>query len=317
MRAHLYIYLLVAAAYSTLDHAVAKEKPATRTIHEMGDWKADEYFQDEQVIALCEAIESKDLEAMRRLIKAGANVNAKGKDNMTPLMWAFPNNELPRFKLLLEHGADPNVVFKSDFRIRGFLHKGGSVTEYASKTEFPGYFNAVFDHGGNANMVFRSDSSFRDLQTPFHLVITSFANDKYERVAKLIDMGANLEHRNGLGDTPLLAVRFDYDVMLQLLEAGADYRAYEPLSNRRLIHLMDARCDRVGGYERASKNKDFKAVIEWLADHGETLEEAQADQRRWDSWPKKEWRKRLDAEIAERKAQEKQRREEQGKQKQR
>ncbi len=38
--------------------------------------------------------------------------------------------------------------------IRGFHPGGGdSVTHMACRTEFPGYFEAVFDHGGNPNLV--------------------------------------------------------------------------------------------------------------------------------------------------------------------
>jgi hypothetical protein len=80
-----------------------------------GKWKADDYFTDPQVIALCHAIEANDLDEIDRLVAAGANVNALGKGNMTPLLCAFPDNKLARFRRLLEHGANPNVVVESDF----------------------------------------------------------------------------------------------------------------------------------------------------------------------------------------------------------
>ncbi len=51
---------------------------------------------------------------MDQLIADGVDVNAKGKDNVTPLFWAFFDNKLPRFKKLLEHGADPNVLLTSN-----------------------------------------------------------------------------------------------------------------------------------------------------------------------------------------------------------
>jgi hypothetical protein len=34
-------------------------------------------------------------------------VNAKGKGNMTPLLWAYFDDRPQRLLLLLEHGADP------------------------------------------------------------------------------------------------------------------------------------------------------------------------------------------------------------------
>jgi len=129
------------------------------TWHEKFGWKAEDYFADPKAIALCHAIEANDLDEMDRLIAAGADVNAEGKDGMTLLLWAFPDNKLDRFKKLLEHGADPNVVTKSDFNTHGGFHRGGgdSVTHMACRTEFAGYFEAVFDHGGDPNLIRDSD----------------------------------------------------------------------------------------------------------------------------------------------------------------
>src|SRR5689334_16940629 len=80
------------------------------TWHEKHNWKAEDYFVDPQVIALCRAIEANDLAEMDRLIAAGADVNGQGKGKMTPLLWALPDNKLARFERLLQHGADPNVI---------------------------------------------------------------------------------------------------------------------------------------------------------------------------------------------------------------
>ena len=68
---------------------------------------------------------------------------------MTPLLWAYPDNHLPRLKWLLEHGANPNVVVESDFGTKGHIPAGDSVKHMACETTFPGYFDAVFDHGGD------------------------------------------------------------------------------------------------------------------------------------------------------------------------
>ena len=113
-------------------------------------WKAEDYFNDPQVVALCRAIEANDIAEIARLVMAGANVNAQGKGRMTPLLWAFPDNKLDRFQRLLEHGADPNVIIESDFNTRGGMSAGNSVTHMACNTSFPGYFEAVFAHGGGS-----------------------------------------------------------------------------------------------------------------------------------------------------------------------
>lgn len=124
-----------------------------RSFHQKAGWKAKDFFDDPQVIALCHAIEADDLDGIDRLVAAGANVNAKGKDGMTPLFWAFPDNKLTRFTRLLEHGANPNVAIESDLGTHGGFEPGDSVTHLACRTKFPGYFEAVFAHGGDPNLV--------------------------------------------------------------------------------------------------------------------------------------------------------------------
>ncbi len=69
-------------------------------------WRAQDYFEDPKVIELCKAIEANDLAKMRAVIASGADVKAIGKDGMTPLLWAFPENHFERFELLLRAGAD-------------------------------------------------------------------------------------------------------------------------------------------------------------------------------------------------------------------
>ena len=64
--------------------------------HELHGWKAADFFTDPQVIALCDAIAANDVARMKERIAAGADVNARGKDSMTPLLWAFVDNKPER-----------------------------------------------------------------------------------------------------------------------------------------------------------------------------------------------------------------------------
>ena len=66
-----------------------------RTPHQRLKWKAEDFFTDPGVISLCKAIEAKNLKEIDRLVKSGnVNVNAKGRGNMTPLLWRFPRVNL-------------------------------------------------------------------------------------------------------------------------------------------------------------------------------------------------------------------------------
>ena len=72
MRHALYTIMLIVCLFPSTSCA-------QRSIYETV-WKAEEYFTDPQLVALCKAIEREDLEEMERLVKAGADVNARGKD---------------------------------------------------------------------------------------------------------------------------------------------------------------------------------------------------------------------------------------------
>ena len=95
------------------------QPPSPQTWHEKFSWNAAQYFDDPKVVSLCHAIEASDLQNIERQDYGGWDVNAKGKGNITPLLWAFPDNKLDRFNLLLRHGADPNVAVESDFETHG------------------------------------------------------------------------------------------------------------------------------------------------------------------------------------------------------
>ena len=281
-----------------------------RSFHNQAGWKAEEYFDDPQVVALCKAIEANDLKEMKRLIQAGADINAQGKGKMTPLLWAFPDNKLARFKLLLEHGADPNVITEDDFGTRGVIMKGTSVTHLACRTWLPGFFEAVFAHGGDPNLAQQTKVLGRG-DCPLHLVIISPVRDKRKKVQKLLDLGADINHVSFAGATPAISASRsrEYDILLMLLNAGADYTIYPfPNNNDRLVHgvlVSGMNLDKTGAWAPGEKQK-HEAVLDWLQAHGESVEKAREDIARWCSWKtyNGEFQRKTAAEVAERKARE-------------
>ena len=279
----------------------------SRTFHQRCGWTAEDYFTDPKVSALCKAIEAKDLAEMDRLVKAGADVNAQGKGKMTPVLWAFPDDQLPRFKWLLEHGANPNVIVESDFGTKGYISAGESVTHMACKTDFAGYFEAVFDHGGDPNLR-RTGASGRDA-TPLFNVITAGGGNRKEKVKRLIAAGADMNTLSDGVTPPMQAASWftQNDLVLLMLDAGADFRKYDRHECQRLIHLVVRQEFGTVGLKALTPQMraDRDAVIKWLEDHGESYEAAKADIARWDSWSGATFRQKMEAEIADRKAREK------------
>jgi uncharacterized protein len=242
--------------------------PETRW-HAVTNWKAEAYFDDPQVVALCRAIEANDIAEMERLIAAGANVNATGKGNMTPLLWAFPERRLERFSCLLEHGADPNVRVTSSFELQGRpLHPhprsplvgvgmdngcrpGQSVTSLAARSPDREYLRLVLEHGGDPNFT-ESETGM----TPLHIAMDSYYRNDRERATMLIDQGADLNvfAPRRQGAPMMIALRnMRYSTVLQLLKAGAD-----PYPVR---YLLDEPPPKLSLPESAA---EYQALVAWL-----------------------------------------------------
>ncbi len=303
-RCSIFLWLAI-VLISLLFAGCAEMSPQAKTFHQNFNWKAEDYFDDAQVVALCRAIEANDLKEIDRLIAAGANVNAKGKDNMTPLLWAFPDNKLERFTKLLEHGADPNVIIKSDLNTHGGFRAGDSVTHMACRTEFPGYFEAVFAHGGDPNLM-KNGAITGD--TPLFSVLNGLASNKDGKIQFLIKKGADLNHMNGAWATPVMeaASGGQYSLASTLLQAGADFKIYMPKSNTRLVHIVVGEERRTPAWT-PQQAADYEKLVKWLEDHGESIEQARSDNKRWQSWmtTPDEYRRKMDTEIAEREEREK------------
>lgn len=245
------------------------------------------FFADAKVIDLCDAIAANDLDGMKKAIAAGADVNAKGKGVMTPLLWAFVDNKPERFRLLLEAGANPNVYTESDFGDPRAFQPGDSVTHMASRSAF-GHFWPVFEHDGDPNL----PSNLRGFagKTPVYFVITSGAADKKERITRLAELGANLNRPEGVFASPLVTAdgHFGrYDLCLLLIDLGADPTAYEGDGVSRITHQLCGSLDQkrrgIGQLRDASpeKMKAFEELVERLEGMGLSMAEAQADRERW------------------------------------
>lgn len=257
-------------------------------------WKAGEYFEDVEVIALCHAIEENNVEEMERLIADGANVKAVGKDGMTPLLWAFPENKFERFECLLKHGADANIFFESNFGVvsqpfhpypqggrlfedRG-CHAGQSVTHLACRSPAIEYMKSVLKYKGDPNLVDKKTG-----EAPLNIVLSRYTTDVRARVELLVTKGADLNRycKYHLTFPAMQAVkRNQFATALWMLKSGADPKLYQPNGLRKLVHFV-VRSERHFPSSNERIGKDYHALVAWLEQHGESLEQAREDEKLW------------------------------------
>ena len=252
------------------------KEPQARSHQKQFGWKAEDFFEDARVVELCRAVEADDLERMERAVKAGADVNARGKGDMTPLFWAFYDGKLPRFTWLLEHGADPNVHTTSDFNLPDWLSKGYSVTHLVCASQVPGYFEAVFKHGGDSNLVAKHHSGWGG--SPLFSVIQHFAPDKPAKIRRLIELKADVNQLNRFQENAAqyTVIRGgQFELALILYEAGADPKNINTDGKR-----VDYSMARAGqGIEKSTNQKwkeDYARLAKWLAEHDLPIDKAKA-----------------------------------------
>jgi ankyrin repeat protein len=111
------------------------------------------------------------LEAVRELVAAGANVNVvSGSDHMSPLLQAIITGHFDIAKLLLEHSADPNLVSATAglFPLWATIDARYAYHEWypapsvdQENTNYLDLIKELLDHGANVNARLGSKPWFR------------------------------------------------------------------------------------------------------------------------------------------------------------
>lgn len=130
--------------------------------------------------ALHEAVDSSNIEAMKILIKSGADLNDRNIWGWTPLMFSIRNNNLEVLRFLIDNGGDVNLVSKEGL-------KWTAILEAAVTCKNPEIINFLVSKGANVNQ-----RSIKDW-TPLMFAIRS---PNVEIVDALIKNGADVNAIN-------------------------------------------------------------------------------------------------------------------------
>jgi len=176
--------------------------------------RPEKYFSDSKQLALCHAIERNSLRPIRQIVAEGADIDAVGKEGMTPLHWAIYKQKYEAFSLLLELGAKPDalVIWYED----NVVERWASAMEIAAMLEAPRYLRRLLDAGASADMKITPLGA-----TPLFIAIR---NRRLQNVDILLGAGADINFRsNRLDETPLHSAMMDNNFFgaLYLIRAGA------------------------------------------------------------------------------------------------
>ena len=208
---------------------------------------AREIFPDSTAAALAEAAAEGDTSRIRRLVAAGADPNAQGRDGVSVSQWALLNQSPKGLAGLLENGADPSRADSS----------GETVVHYAAKTNVPVYLDILLKH--------RADPNTRNGVTRATPLVPALMANRDENFRMLLAAGADPNAADRMGDTPLhVAAKINaFARVLDLLKAGADPGA---ANNRGTT--FQAYLDRTPENILNEQARREKAEINaWLQDH--------------------------------------------------
>ncbi len=147
-------------------------------------------------------------EIVSLLISSGADVNFKGKDGKTPVMWAAGNSLLTT-QLLVENGAD--VKAKADDGLNAFIQAVLGNLSGKVSTEMLAYLKS---NGANVNSTLSGGYA-----AGWTALLFATVNGDKDLVEYLILNGANVNHTSDEGQTALALARQEkYEEIVRLLK---------------------------------------------------------------------------------------------------
>lgn len=217
---------------------------------------ANRLFRNKQVLALVEAAEHGDVPTIDCLVGQGVDVNARGKAGATPLLRALVASNKDGYLALLKHGADPNQ----------HTVRGDTITHVAAEADSTYWLEQALKYSADPNSTNTGYPHCPGCTPIFYAIF----KERTENVQVLIDAGANLDHVDDDGYTPLYCAceGADYDIIYALLKGGADYRLATSTRSNVIDHHFRGRKEE---WALPEQRPWFRKVVAFLEEQGVDL----------------------------------------------
>ncbi len=175
-------------------------------IHVVAGKTAAQTFRDEETSQLADAACAGDVAGVRQATTQRADLNQRGLNGVTPLLWALHCESATGMEGLLEAGADPNLPFLNC-----------SAVCVAAGLKNPEPLRVLLKHSGDPNARY-SDSGWTALKMAFSLGVHS---EKWDSYYALLDAGADINMVYNGSTIAFWAATFRrYDKVEELLDRG-------------------------------------------------------------------------------------------------
>lgn len=170
----------------------------------------NDVFPDREVAQLAGAACEGDVAGIENALSNGADVNGRGRDQITPLFWAMNCRNIEGVRRLLAHGADPNAR----------IHDGVSLVWLAATYNEGDYLRALVQVGGDVN----GTEENADTSALMGGMTSGFQNDFWDNYYFVLESGADVNIRYGPAPGITIAEKAVglglFDKALELIERG-------------------------------------------------------------------------------------------------
>ncbi|ELE7611603.1 ankyrin repeat domain-containing protein [Vibrio vulnificus] len=178
------------------------------------DMKADLFF-DAKMVSLLHAIQRKDSAAAKAMLAQGVELNVRGEEGITPLLWLIMQKDLSAVELALQLGADPN--FPAMIEINRTEPKPAQPLAIIAGDGDNKLFRLLLNYGASPNS--------RDDSTGHPALFRCIGHDNWQQFTWLLEKGVDINATDNSNDNAALyaSTLLKYDFVVKLLELGIDY----------------------------------------------------------------------------------------------